>query len=299
MTACQELEKIHVSVLPLEVLDFLQPQSGGTYMDGTLGLGGHSRLILEHSAPDGRVVGFDWDREAIARCTLRLKPYLDRLQIVRRNYAEIAEGLAEVGVTQLDGILLDVGLSSLQLDVAGRGFSFRGDEPLDMRMDDRREVTAASILAKGTQEELADLFYYYGEEVQARPIAARVVAERKVVPITTTRQLADLVAEAVPRRFHPRKIHVATKVFQALRIAVNTELENLAKLLDDGPEYLRRGARICVISFHSLEDTLVKRKFKEHPKLKILTSRPIVPGAEELRANPRSRSARLRVAECL
>ncbi len=299
MGASEDVEKIHTSVLPVEVLDYLRVKPGGVYMDGTLGLGGHSRLILEKSAPDGRVVGFDWDREAIARCTVRLKPYLDRLQIIRRNYAEVVEGLAEAGVTQLDGILLDVGLSSLQLDVAGRGFSFRGEEPLDMRMDDRRKTTAASILAQATEEELADLFYYYGEEIQARPIAARIVAERQVAPLVTTRQLAELVAKAVPRRFHPQKIHVATKVFQALRIAVNTELENLARFLDQGPEYLRRGARICIISFHSLEDKLVKRKLKEHPGVKVLTPKPVVPGQKELQENPRSRSARLRIAERL
>jgi len=297
MTSIREIEKIHQPVLPAEVLHYLNPQPGGMYMDGTLGLGGHTLAILQQSSPDGRVVGFEWDENAIQLSSTRLAEFGERLLIVRRNFAEITEGLQEAGVDQLDGLLIDIGLSSLQLDRGERGFSFQRDEPLDMRMDNRRKITAASILAKCSEEELADIFFYYGEERQARRIAAEVVARRRQEEILTSGQLASLVAKAVPKRFHPQKIHVATKVFQALRIAVNTELENLARILEMAPSFLRLGARFCVISFHSLEDRMVKRKFRGHPDLKVLTQRPVVAGIEEIEVNPRSRSARLRVAE--
>lgn len=293
----QQIEQIHISVLPNEVLGYLQPNPEGVYMDGTLGLGGHTQLILDASAPTGKVVGFEWDENAISRSRVRLAKYGERLTIVRRNFADIVAGLAEAGVDKLDGLLIDIGLSSLQLDMGERGFSFQRDEPLDMRMDNRREVTAASILASASADELADIFYYYGEERQARRIAAEVVKHRKKEKITTSMQLASLVARAVPKRFHPQKIHVATKVFQALRIAVNTELENLARILEEAPAYLKPGARFCVISFHSLEDRMVKRKFRQNMDLEVLTSKPVVATQREVDANPRSRSARLRVAQ--
>jgi len=290
---------LHCSVLPEEVLRFLDPVSGGTIVDGTLGLGGHTEKILQYSQPDGRVIAFEWDEEAIARSSERLQPFLvsgGRLTIVRRNFAEIVTGLAELGIDQVDGVLIDIGLSSLQLDCGGRGFSFQRDEPLDMRMDTRREVTAASLLARCSEEELADIFFYYGDEKQARPIARAIVETRLAERIGSSKQLAAIVARAIPRRFHPEKIHVATKVFQALRIAVNGELENLSRFLQVVPTVLRPGARVCVISFHSLEDRLVKRKFREHPDLEALTAKPIMPTAAEIDGNSRARSARLRVA---
>ncbi len=297
MDPIHDIEQIHQSVLLAEVLEYLRPESSGIYMDGTMGLGGHTQAILRTSSPGGRVVGFEWDENAIGRSRVRLAEFGDRLTIVRRNFAEIVEGIAEAKVDALDGLLIDIGLSSLQLDMGERGFSFQRDEPLDMRMDSRREVTAASILANCTEEELADIFFYYGEERQARRIAEEVVSKRRKEKICTSKQFASLVAKAIPRRFHPQKIHVATKVFQALRIAVNTELENLARILDEAPGVLKPGARFCVISFHSLEDRIVKRKFKANPDLEVLTQRPIMAGNEELAANPRSRSARLRVAQ--
>ena len=297
MTRQSDAAKIHCSVLPVETLEFLAPHSDGIYVDGTLGLGGHSEAILKKSSPDGRVIAFDWDEAAIEKSRERLKPFGDRLTIIRRNFSEIAEGLDEVGIDKVDGILIDIGLSSLQLDMGGRGFSFQRDEPLDMRMDIRREVTAASIIADCTEQELADIFYYYGEEKQARRIASYLVKERKLDPFETSKQLADLVARAVPRAFHPKRIHVATRVFQALRIAVNTELENLATILESGVSCLVPGARFCVISFHSLEDRMVKRKFRENTELKVLTKKPIVATPEEQKQNRRSRSARMRVAE--
>ncbi len=292
-----EAAKIHCSVLPSETLEFLDPHNDGTYVDGTLGLGGHSEIILEQSSPNGRVIAFDWDVAAIEKSKERLARFGDRLTIIRRNFSEIGEGLAELGVEKVDGILIDIGLSSLQLDRGGRGFSFQRDEPLDMRMDIRREVTAASILADCTAEELADIFYYYGEEKQARRIAAFVVEERLHQPITTSKQFAILVARAIPRAYHPKRIHVATRVFQALRIAVNAEFENLSGILTEGVSYLRPGSRFCVISFHSLEDRMVKRRFRENPELTVLTKKPIMATPEERERNPRSRSARLRVAE--
>jgi 16S rRNA (cytosine1402-N4)-methyltransferase len=290
-------EYLHHSVLLHEVVDFLSVHPGGIYVDGTLGLGGHSQAILQKTAPDGRVIAFEWDEHAIALSRVRLQEYAGRMTIIRRNFAEITAGLEEAGVSRVDGMLIDVGLSSLQLDQGERGFSFQRDEPLDMRMDNRREVTAASILASSTEQELADIFYYFGEERQARPIAARIIRARNEEAIRTSAQLAALVVQAVPRRFHPKKIHAATKVFQALRIAVNTELENLSRILDEAVPFLKPGARFCVISFHSLEDRVVKRKFRNNEELEVVTTKPVRPTADEITKNPRSRSARLRVAE--
>jgi 16S rRNA (cytosine1402-N4)-methyltransferase len=287
---------LHTPVLLEETLALLAPTAGGIYVDGTLGLGGHARAILDRCGPDGRVIGFDRDGDAIARTKCNLASYGKRIHFIRRNFAEIEEGLAEINIAQVDGLLLDLGLSSLQLDASGRGFSFRGNEPLDMRMDDRSPETAADLINQGGADELADIFYYYGEERHARRIAARLVSERQKGRIATTAQLAAIVAEAVPKRFHPKKIHVATKVFQALRIAVNRELENLGRLLDAAGDILKPEGRICVISFHSLEDRLVKWKFREDPLLRVLTKKPVVPDEAEQRRNPRARSAKLRAA---
>jgi len=291
-------EQIHRSVLLEECMHFLQPQAGRVYVDGTLGLGGHSAEILARSGPDGKVVAFEWDENAIRRSTERLQEFAGRLTIIRRNFAELAVGLEEVGIREIDGLLIDIGLSSLQLDMGGdRGFSFQRDEILDMRMDSRNPTTAQAILATCSEQELADIFFYYGEERQARPIASAIVASREKENICSTKQLVSIIAHAVPKRFHPKKIHVATKVFQALRIAVNTELENLAKILDDAALFLKPGARFCVISFHSLEDRIVKRKFKNNAMLEVLTGKPVVPSTAETTVNTRSRSARLRVAQ--
>ncbi len=291
-----EIEKIHTTVLLQEAVSFLQVTSGGTYVDGTLGLGGHTQAILQASGPEGRVIAFDWDENAIKLASERLTEFKNRLTIVRRNFAELATGLLEQKVQQIDGLLIDVGLSSLQLDQGGRGFSFRYDEPLDMRMDTRREVTAAELVAGCTEEELADIFFYYGEEKQARRIAKEIVEERKKGVIATSKQLSAIVAQAIPRRFHPKKIHVATKVFQGLRIAVNTELENLSMVIDEAVGYLKPGARLCIITFHSLEDRVVKRKFRGHKDLDVITAKPVIPSEDEVKINPRCRSAKLRAA---
>jgi 16S rRNA (cytosine1402-N4)-methyltransferase len=288
--------QIHTPVLLDEVLAHLQPRPDGVYVDGTLGLGGHSEAILRASNPSGKVIAFDWDEDATALARQRLEIFDDRVVIIRRNFAELADGLTELGIKEIDGLLVDIGLSSLQLDRGGRGFSFLRDEPLDMRMDNRRKMTAAKLVEECTEEELADIFYYYGEEKQARRIAAEIVQVRKKDAITTSRQLAEIIVKAIPRRFHPKKIHVATKSFQGLRIAVNTELENLAAIIDDAAGFLKPDARFCIISFHSLEDRIVKKKFKEHDELEIITGKPIVASEAEVERNPRARSAKLRVA---
>ena len=287
----------HVPVLRDEVLDWLQPRDGGLYVDGTLGLGGHTQAVLERSAPSGRVIGFEWDAEALARAQERLVPYRERLRIVHASYADLAGALEKLNVGPVDGLLVDLGVSSLQLDDRDRGFSFRAVAPLDMRMDRRRPETAAGLVARLSEEQLADLFYHYGEERQARRIARFLVEAREAEPVTTTGRLAEIVAAAVPRKFHPPRIHVATRVFQALRIAVNTELDNLARLLVTAPAVLATGARIAIIAFHSLEDRMVKQAFAGNPAYRVLTRRPIEPQPAETQDNPRARSAKLRVAE--
>jgi len=296
MSAVTEPGALHLPVMLEEAVACLAPVDGGLYVDGNLGLGGHTEKILNMCGPTGMVIGFDWDATALALARTRLARFGDRVRFVHRNFTSIRETLMELGIHRIDGLLLDLGLSSLQLDESGRGFSFRGDEPLDMRMDDRRSLTAAQLVNTASQEELADIFFYYGEERQARRIAARIAQEREIHRIDSTGHLVAIVEQAVPRKFHPRKIHVATRVFQALRIAVNGELDNLAQVLAVGPELLAPGGRFCVISFHSLEDRLVKQAFRENPLLEVVTARPVVPGTEECRRNPRARSAKLRAA---
>lgn len=290
------MEPSHLPVMLEEVVTCLAPVDGGLYVDGNLGLGGHTEGILEACGPTGRVVGFDWDAAALTLAQERLARFAGRVRFVHKNFASIKETLMELGIGTIDGLLLDLGLSSLQLDASGRGFSFKGSEPLDMRMDQRQTTTAAELVNEASEEELADIFFYYGEERQARRIAERIVAERRKERIVSTDQLVALVDQAIPKRFHPKKIHVATKVFQALRIAVNRELDSLEQVLADGAALLAPGGKFCVISFHSLEDRLVKQAFRENPLLEVVTQKPLVPGRAECLRNPRARSAKLRVA---
>lgn len=292
----QAYSTIHESVLLDEVLTWLQPGREGIYVDGTLGLGGHAEAILERTAPAGRLIGFEWDRDAVGHATERLARFGDRVQIVQASYADLVPELARLGVQAIDGLIVDLGASSLQFDRADRGFSFRAESALDMRMDQRNPRTAATLVAYLSEEQLADIFYYYGEERQARRIARFLVQARQETPITTTTQLASIVAAAVPRKYHPHKVHVATKVFQALRIAVNAELDNVTSLLANAPTVLRPGGRFCVITFHSLEDRIVKQAFSRNPAYKMLTKHPVEPSDTEIERNPRSRSAKLRVA---
>ncbi|MFA6283119.1 MAG: 16S rRNA (cytosine(1402)-N(4))-methyltransferase RsmH [Desulfurivibrionaceae bacterium] len=290
------MQPSHLPVMLEEVVASLAPKDGGVYVDGNLGLGGHTEGILEACGPTGQVIGFDWDVAALTLAQERLARFAGRVRFVHKNFTSIKETLMELGIGTIDGLLLDLGLSSLQLDASGRGFSFKGSEPLDMRMDQRQATTAEELVNEASEEELADIFFYYGEERQARRIAEQIVAERRKERIVSTDQLVALVDQAIPKRFHPKKIHVATKVFQALRIAVNRELDSLERILADGATLLAPGARFCVISFHSLEDRLVKQAFRENPLLDIVTQKPLTPGRAECLRNPRARSAKLRVA---
>ncbi len=289
--------ELHIPVLAQEVLEWLNPGSAKLYVDGTLGLGGHTALILEKTAPAGRVIGFEWDEQAARLAADRLAGFGDRFQLVHSSYADLLAECHGLGVKQVDGILVDLGVSSLQLDTPERGFSFMADAPLDMRMDSRLHVTAEKLVNSLKKDELADIFYNYGEERQARRIAKFIVEARLEGPVMTTRQLAEIVRRAIPAKYHPKKIHVATRVFQALRIAVNREFDNLVKLLTDAPQLLAPGARICIITFHSLEDRIVKQAFVNNPEYRVLTRKPVGPTPAEIKNNPRSRSAKLRVAE--
>lgn len=289
-------EKIHIPVLEEEILQWLDPQPGGVYVDATLGLGGHTSAILNRFPDVAKVIGFEWDVQAAKLASERLEIFGERFELIRASYADLRMELERIGVAQVDGLIADLGVSSLHLDKGERGFTFRDDVPLDMRMNRDIRLHAGDLVARLSEQELADVFYYYGEERQARRIARFLVEARKQSPIVTTGQLADIVARAVPVKFHPKKIHVATKVFQALRIAVNGEFENISRLISDAPYVLSGNAPVCIISFHSLEDRLVKKSFAENTALKVMTKKPVSAGKQEVYENPRARSAKLRVA---
>jgi 16S rRNA (cytosine1402-N4)-methyltransferase len=305
----------HAAVMPREVLELLAPHSGGVYLDGTLGGGGHAQLVLETSAPDGRLIGLDRDAEALAAAHKRLAGFADRVVLARSNFAEMGAVLDRLGVERVDGVLLDLGVSSHQLDSPGRGFSFRDDGPLDMRMDVKSGVTAAEVVATAEADELRRIFRDYGEERFAGRIASEIVRRRERQAITTTLQLAELVSRVVPGGRAPQRIHPATRVFQALRIHVNGELESLEQGLAAAWKRLRVGGRLVVISFHSLEDRRVKRFMRDHtgactcpPRLavcvcgqvataRLLTRKALRATDAETAENPRARSAVLRGAE--
>jgi 16S rRNA (cytosine1402-N4)-methyltransferase len=283
-----------------ETVDALAPSRGGLFVDCTVGLGGHARAILEAGA--SRLIGLDRDREALARAAETLAPFAERIELVHADYRDIGEVLRARGVETVDGALADLGVSSMQLDTAGRGFSFRRDEPLDMRMDRSRGETAADVLRDAREEELADIVFQLGEERYSRRIARAIVAARRAAPVQTTGQLAAIVRRAVPSRGHQR-LDPATRTFQALRIWVNRELEGLEAFLAEAARLLGVGARLVVISFHSLEDRIVKQTFRALERggaaLRILTRRPLAPSAAEVARNPRARSAKLRAIERL
>ena len=287
----------HIPVLVEEVMTFLRCEAGRTYVDATLGGGGHASEILKRTGPDGVLIGMEWDEDALFEATRTLKPFGDRVRIFRENFIHLPELTKDESV---DGILLDLGLSSIQLEKEGRGFSFRGDSALDMRMDQRLDQTAADLINRLSLEELEYIISHYGEERWAKRIVRAVVQEREREPIRTTEALRRIVYRAIPKRFQSRRIDPATRTFQALRIQVNEELENLRKILDTGWKILKRGGRMCVISFHSLEDRMVKETFRRLEKegeMRILTKKPVTPSEEEQERNPRSRSAKLRCAE--
>ena len=310
----------HTPVLLKEVVNQLAPRRGGLYVDCTVGGGGHAREILRACGPEGQLVGLDWDEEAIAASRERLSELGARVQLVRANYVELERVLMSLGVTMVDGVLFDLGVSSRQFDAPERGFSFQREGPLDMRMSrqprsERSQfgATARDILRTASLEELARIFRIYGEEKRARAIAQKIVSEREHAPVETTTQLARLVERVLGPKRGP--IHPATRVFQALRIAVNNELDNLQCGLTVATQFLKSGGRLAVISFHSLEDRIVKQFFVEQSSgcvcptdlpacvcgrkkvLRIVTRKPLTAGEEEVRANPRARSAKLRVAE--
>jgi 16S rRNA (cytosine1402-N4)-methyltransferase len=285
-----------------EVMDLLRCEPGRTYVDCTLGGGGHAEEILMRTDPDGVVIGMEWDQKAIDEAEKRLKLYGSRARIFRENFIHLSEILKTVKIESVEGILLDLGLSSIQLEREERGFSFRGEGPLDMRMDERRDCTAADLVNGLPLVELERILFEYGEERWARRIARAIVSEREKNPIQTTVALSKIVYSAIPKRFQSRRIDPATRTFQALRIRVNEELENLKEMLESGWKVLRKEGRICIISFHSLEDRMVKeafRKWEREGMMRILTKKPLTPSEEEQKKNPRARSAKLRCAERL
>lgn len=336
----------HVPVMLEEVLHYLHPQPGGHYIDGTSGGGGHTQAILERCAPDGKVLGIDTDTRALERVRERFPVEVNsgRLVLVHGNFADLARIVGEAGFTSVRGVLLDLGFSSDQMDSAQRGFSFSADGPLDMRLDQSQEETAADIVNNASEQELADIFWRYGEETRSRQVARRIVRERAKGAITSTKQLAQLAAAGVPYKTGAsRAIHPATKVFQALRIAVNHELEQLETVLPQIVDVLKAGStndrgdientvtmsnmqeqkesslggRMVIISFHSLEDRIVKEFIKREAtdcicppyipvcvcghkaRLRILTRKPVTPTPQEVITNPRARSAKLRAAQIL
>lgn len=310
----EEAENLHKSVLLNETVQMLNPQAGEVFVDATLGLGGHARAILQR-AENTRVIGIDQDLEAIKFAKERLEKFGERARIFHANFALIKQVLADAKVEKVNGVLADLGVSSLQFDSAGRGFSFRFDAPLDMRMNaDSDEETAAELLERLPEEEIANLIYEYGEERFSRRIARRIVWKREIgEAVKTTKELAELVEKAIGRGKSKDKIHPATRAFQALRIAVNHELEILEQFIRDAADVLKTGGKLAIITFHSLEDRIVKQTFQKlsgkcfcpprlpqcvcgaEKKVEILTRKPVVPNEVEIAENPRARSAKLRV----
>lgn len=301
----------HKPVLYKEIIHALQPKRSGRYIDGTLGAGGHARGVLEACAPDGRLLGLDVDPQALALARKNLAPYGERVTFAQASYLALLELMRDLGWDAVDGILLDLGVSSMQLDMPERGFSFQHEAPLDLRFDREAGPSAAQLVNTMSEAGLAELLFKYGEEPRARRIAKLIVQAR---PVGTTTQLAEIVKRA----YHGHhRVHPATRTFQALRIAVNDELSALEKALPRAAQALRPGARLAVISFHSLEDRIVKEYFRRESKdqinppyeriyeverkatLKEVNRKPITPGEQEVRENPRARSAKLRVAEKL
>ncbi len=309
------MEFNHVSILLDQVIDGLNIKPTGTYVDGTLGGAGHASHVCAKLQAGGHFVGIDQDADAIAASSLRLKPYGDIVQIVRSNYADMVNVLHDLGIEKVDGILLDLGVSSFQLDTRERGFSYRMDAPLDMRMDDRQEITAATVVNEYSERELFHIIRDYGEDRFAQNIAKHIVAARQQGPIMTTAALAEIVDASIPMKMKKQGGHPAKRTFQAIRIEVNQELSVLEQNIQDMIDLLNPGGRFCIITFHSLEDRIVKKAFRtaqdpcvcppdfpvcvcgRKSKGKVITRKPILPDAEEMETNPRSRSAKLRIFE--
>ena len=309
------MEFKHKSVLLQETIDNLNIRPDGIYVDGTLGGGGHSYEIASRLSSKGRLIGIDQDEAAIAAAGERLKPFADRVTIVRNNYCNMDMVLKDLGIERVDGILLDLGVSSYQLDTAERGFTYKTDAPLDMRMDRRQQMTAKDILNEYSEMELYRIIRDYGEDKFAKNIAKHIVMERQESPILTTKRLAEIVDHAIPMKMKKQGGHPAKRTFQAIRIEVNHELDVLEKNLNDMIDLLNPGGRFCIITFHSLEDRIVKNAFRtaqnpcvcpsdfpvcvcgRKPKGRVITRKPILPSGEEMEVNPRSKSAKLRIFE--
>ena len=309
------MEFAHVSVLLKETIEQLNIRPDGIYVDGTLGGGGHAFEVCKRLSDRGRFIGIDQDADAIVAAGERLKDFGDRVTIVRSNYCNMRQELQKLGIDRVDGILLDLGVSSYQLDTAARGFTYREDAPLDMRMDQRRKQTARDIVNGYSEAELYRVIRDYGEDKFAKNIAKHIVSAREKKPIETTGELSEIMKGAIPAKVRMNGGHPAKKTFQAIRIELNGELEVLKDSLDDMIDLLNPGGRICVITFHSLEDRIVKTIFKTNenpctcpsnfpvcvcgnkPKGRLAVKKPIVPGEEELKENKRSKSSKLRVFE--
>ena len=306
----------HIPVMLEEVLVYLNCRPGKIYVDCTLGGCGHSRVILSRILPKGRLIGLDQDVDAIDNARERLKPFEASTCLFHANFVRLPELLAQLDISAVDGILLDLGLSLHQLEASGRGFSFLKDEPLDMRMDIQSSTRAGDIVNRLPEKELARLFWQYGEERMSRKIARKIISARQLAPITTSRQLADLICSVMPSASGARhRIHPATRTFMALRIAVNQEIERLDAFMQTAADLLAPGGRLCVLSFHSLEDRIVKHSLKKmetactcppdfpqcichkQPTMRVLTRKVVCPTAAEIRENKMARSTKLRAAE--
>jgi len=311
------MEITHIPVLLVETVDYLNCQAGGIYLDATLGSGGHALKILQDNPEIKALIAIDWDEVAIKLTRKKLQSFSQKTFIFQENFINIPLILKKLKVNEVNGILLDLGVSSQHLEDQDRGFSFRLEGPLDMRMNRNLSITAFDLVNTSSSSQLKQIFFNYGEERFAPRIARAIVNERKKEPIADTLKLSKLVTSAIPPKYRPRKIHPATKTFQALRIAVNNELANLREVIDASIDLLAQGGRLCIITFHSLEDRIVKHQFRtlskgyshterflpqkevESGKIKIITKKPVTPQPEEIRENPRARSAKLRVVEKL
>jgi len=295
-------EKLHVPVMLQEVLEYLKLAPGQTIVDATLGTGGHSLEILKRITPGGRLVGIDRDENSLNICRQRLASYKDNVEFVHANFADLDQVLGKLGIEKVDGIVFDLGISTYQLRDPQRGFSFQEEGPLDMRLDKNSYICAYDLVNNLNENEISQMLWNFGEERWHNRIAHLLVQERRNEPIATTKQLANLVMRAIPHRYRRSfyRIHPATRTFQAVRIAVNRELEILESTIKKAVDILRKPARICVISFHSLEDRVIKHTFralKADGLIDIITAKPLTPGAAEIETNPSSRSSKFRVAE--
>lgn len=280
-----------------EVIHYLNPKKGGVYVDATFGMGGHTLSIIEAQPDLELIIAVDLDADSIKRALSVIGEDPKKIHIYQGNFTQVPLFLEKEGITQVDGIIMDLGISSYHYEESGRGFSFKRDEPLDMRLNLNSKFSAYDIINNLSEDKIEEIIRLYGEESWSKKIANTIVEKRKQKKIETSKELADIIYHTIPRKFHPRHIHPATKTFQALRIAVNSELDNLKLALQTFPELLKPKGRICIISFHSLEDRLVKEGFKQNEKLEIITKKPITPQESEINRNPKARSAKLRVAQ--